>query len=47
MLSILYVSYAQLQKAIKEERYEDAAFIRDYASAGLVSALSSYNVVLC
>ncbi|KAK9073532.1 hypothetical protein SSX86_007856 [Deinandra increscens subsp. villosa] len=26
---------SQLKKAIKEERYKDAAFVRDYASAGL------------
>lgn len=26
-----------LQKAIKEERFKDAAFVRDHASAGLVS----------
>lgn len=26
-----------LQRAVKEERYRDAAFVRDYAGAGLVS----------
>jgi len=32
-----------LQRAIKEERYNDAAFLRDKAGAGLVS---SYGICL-
>lgn len=31
-----------LQRAIEEERYMDAAFVRDYANAGLVSFLDWY-----
>lgn len=40
-------SYGQLQKAIEEERYDDAAFFRDYGSAGLVSGQCSYDLFLC
>lgn len=35
---ILYMQF-QLQKAIEEERYEDATFLRDQTGAGLVSFL--------
>lgn len=33
-----------LQRAVEEERYEDAIFVRDHAGAGLVSFL---RYVLC
>jgi len=34
----IYVYFLILQRAIKEERYNDAAFLRDKAGAGLVSS---------
>ncbi|XP_076960636.1 protein EXECUTER 1, chloroplastic-like [Bidens hawaiensis] len=34
---------SQLNKAIKEERYKDAAFVRDYASAGLVGWWAGFS----
>ncbi|KAL8264745.1 hypothetical protein R6Q59_022875 [Mikania micrantha] len=34
---------SQLHKAIKEERYMDAAFVRDYASAGLVGWWAGFS----
>jgi len=34
----LFVSFPNFQRAIKEERYGDAAFLRDKAGAGLVSS---------
>jgi len=40
---IIYVYFLILQRAIKEERYNDAAFLRDKAGAGLVS---SYGICL-
>ncbi|XP_076897260.1 protein EXECUTER 1, chloroplastic-like [Bidens hawaiensis] len=34
---------SQLNKAIKEERYKDAAYVRDYASAGLVGWWAGFS----
>ncbi|XP_050897201.1 protein EXECUTER 1, chloroplastic [Lathyrus oleraceus] len=36
-----------LKRAIKEERYHDAAFLRDKAGAGLVSSYGIYLMATC
>lgn len=44
---IMSVYFLILQRAIKEERYHDAAFLRDKAGAGLVSSYGIYLMATC
>lgn len=43
----MHVYFLILQRAIREERYSDAAFLRDKAGAGLVSSCRIYLMATC
>jgi hypothetical protein len=43
----IFVYFPILQRAIKEERYGDAALLRDKAGAGLVSSYGSCLMATC